>query len=312
MSQLYFGGARRANFFSQVFNSSKYSRQSRSLCHEAPGMSAVETRTHGDSVFVISLNRPEKRNAVDAATASLLAKTFRQFEQDESLRVAVLTGNGGNFCAGYDLKFLAESGSSAGEDLIRTLTVGEQDTGLGPMGPSRYHLSKPLIAAVSGYAVAGGLELSLVADMRVADETATFGVFCRRFGVPLIDGGTVRLPKLIGLSRALDMILTGRPVRAQEALAFGLANRVVPPGDALSTALEIAASIASFPPHAMNADRTSAIRAAYSGLPLADALRQEALDGADALIDGQAWNNASGFVQGTGRHGKFGSPSSKL
>ncbi|KAL8182504.1 UNVERIFIED_CONTAM: hypothetical protein K2H54_057341 [Gekko kuhli] len=171
--------------------------------------------------MTIGINRPEARNAVNQEVAQLLCRAFQSFEEDSSLTVAVLHGLGGNFCAGYDLKELARNPTS-----IKL----EQDVrkGPGPMGPSRMRFSKPVIAAVSGYAVAGGLELSLLADLRVVEESAVFGVFCRRFGVPLIDGGTVRLPKLIGLSRALDLILTGRPVSAQEAYHFGLANRIVP------------------------------------------------------------------------------------
>ncbi|KAJ1200544.1 hypothetical protein NDU88_004367 [Pleurodeles waltl] len=182
----------------------------------------VITERHG-TIMTIGINRPEVRNAVNAQTASELLQAFQSFEKDTSLTAAVLHGIGGNFCAGYDLKEVAQNQTS--------LSIGQDVTkNPSPMGPARMQFSKPVIAAVSGYAVAGGLELSLLADLRVAEQSAIFGVFCRRFGVPLIDGGTVRLPQLIGLSRALDLILTGRSVGAQEALEFGLANRVVPDG----------------------------------------------------------------------------------
>nr|XP_025035122.1 uncharacterized protein LOC102448550 isoform X3 [Pelodiscus sinensis] len=188
------------------------------------GKKNVVTERHG-TIMTIGINRPEARNAVNQKTAAMLLQAFNSFEDDTSLTVAVLHGIGGNFCAGYDLKELAHNPTSI---------KSEQDVtkGPGPMGPSRIKFSKPVIAAVSGYAVAGGLELSLLADLRVVEQSAVFGVFCRRFGVPLIDGGTVRLPRLIGLSRALDLILTGRPVSAQEAYEFGLANRIVPNGQA--------------------------------------------------------------------------------
>ncbi|XP_069007596.1 enoyl-CoA hydratase EchA19 isoform X2 [Embiotoca jacksoni] len=178
------------------------------------------------SVVAVAINRPEVRNAVDQETARRLLEELQAFDSDPDLNVAVLHGKGGNFCAGYDLKKLANH--TGPPKLEQDVTKGP-----GPMGPSRLQLSKPLIAAVSGFAVAGGLELALLADLRVVEESAVMGVFCRRFGVPLIDGGTVRLPRLIGLSRALDLILTGRPIGAQEALAYGLANRVVPDGQAL-------------------------------------------------------------------------------
>lgn len=198
----------------------------------------------------VTINRPSVRNAVDGATAKALAEAFRAFEADVELSVAILSGAGGNFCAGADLNAIA------GGDLARANRIDTE--GDGPMGPSRMQLSKPVIAMVSGYCVAGGLELALLCDLRVADETAVFGVFCRRFGVPLIDGGTVRLPRAIGMSRALDMILTGRAVDATEALAFGLANRVVP-GAALREATEkLAQQLAAFPQTCLRGDRKSA------------------------------------------------------
>src|SRR5205085_1380905 len=195
------------------------------------GMSAVRVQQDGP-VTTVLLSRPECRNAVDGATARALAEAFAAFDADDAAAVAVLHGEGGVFCAGADLK---AAGTSAGN---RVSAIGD-----GPMGPTRMRLSKPVIAAVAGHAVAGGLELALWCDLRVADETAVFGVFCRRWGVPLIDGGTVRLPRLIGASRAMDMVLTGRAVGAAEALEIGLVNRVVPPGQSRAAAEELARRI---------------------------------------------------------------------
>ncbi len=200
-----------------------------------------------EAVATIVIDRPEARNAVDGPAARALADAFREFEQDDELRVAVLWGSGGVFCAGADLK---ARGTERG---LRLAPDGD-----GPMGPTRMAFTKPTIAAVEGYAVAGGLELALMCDLRIAGETAVFGVFCRRWGVPLVDGGTVRLPRLIGLSRALDMVLTGRPVGAHEALAFGLANRVVPAGRTREEAEALARTIANFPPRCVRSDRRSA------------------------------------------------------
>src|SRR5580698_4146948 len=197
-----------------------------------------------DRITIVTIQRPEARNAVDRATAEALAYAFRQFDADPNSDVAILMGEGGNFCAGADLKAFNNHLSADGD---------------GPMGPTRMRLTKPVIAAVEGYAVAGGLELALWADMRVAAEGATFGVFCRRFGVPLIDLGTVRLPRLIGQSRAMDLILTGRPVSAREAYDIGLANRLAPPGQALAVALELAARLSAFPQTTMRNDRRSAL-----------------------------------------------------
>lgn len=204
-------------------------------------------------VFVITIDRPEVRNAVDRPTADALTEAFRLFERTESALVAVLWGAGGSFCAGADLKALA----SGDPDRINRLS----EDGDGPMGPSRMMLSKPVIAAIAGHAVAGGLELACLCDLRVVEEDAVLGVFCRRWGVPLIDGGTVRLPRLVGLSHALDLILTGRAVGADEALRIGLANRVVPSGRALAEAITLAEAIAAFPQACMRADRASAYRA---------------------------------------------------
>src|ERR1700674_4102675 len=245
-----------------------------------------------DAVATIVMDRPEARNAVDGAAARGLVEAFREFERDDALRVAVLWGAGGVFCAGADLK---ARGTERG---LRLAPDGD-----GPMGPSRMAFTKPTIAAVEGYAVAGGLELALMCDLRVASETAVFGVFCRRWGVPLIDGGTVRLPHLIGLSRALDMILTGRPVDAQEALAFGLANRVVPAGRAREAAEALARDIAAFPPHCVRSDRRSAWESA--GLPLPTAMANEFRLGKATHDTGESQAGAGRFATGAGRHGQF-------
>ena len=243
-------------------------------------------------VTTVILHRPEARNAVDRPTAALLADAFRAFEADPEAKVAVFYGEGGTFCAGADLKAMATSNAS------RISPEGD-----GPMGPSRMFLSKPVIAAVSGYAVAGGLELACWCDLRVAEETATFGVFCRRWGVPLIDGGTVRLPRLIGLSRALDLILTGRPVGAKEALEMGLANRVVPPGQARAAAEELAREIAAFPQVCMRSDRQSAY--GQEPLDLPKALLHEFNLGLKTLASGEFREGSGRFAKGEGRHGKF-------
>ena len=252
-------------------------------------MSAVSS--HKDRpVTTIILDRPEVRNAVDRATAEALAEAFRAFEADSEASVAVLWGAGGTFCAGADLKAFAEGlGNRVAPD------------GDGPMGPTRMVLSKPVIAAVSGHAVAGGLELACWCDLRVVEEDAIFGVFCRRWGVPLIDGGTVRLPRLIGLSRALDMILTGRAVGAAEALAMGLANRVAPKGEALSEARKLAAEIARFPQATLRGDRKSAYE--QIGLELSVALANEFAIGVRSLDT--AREGAARFAQGLGRGGRF-------
>lgn len=258
------------------------------------GRSAIRIEREG-AITTIIMDRPDRRNAVDGPMASELRKAFREFEADESQKVAVLWGEHGVFCAGADL--------TAVNDPARTHELDMDGGGDGPMGPSRMNLSKPLIAAVAGYAVAGGLELSLLADMRVAEEGATFGVFCRRWGVPLIDGGTVRLPRIIGMGRALDMILTGRPVGAQEALAMGLANRVVPNGQSRPAAELLAREIASFPQECMKADRRSAYM--QWDLSLADAICQEGRWGAPIVaLEGKA--GAKRFENGAGRHGQFG------
>lgn len=239
---------------------------------------------------MVTLSRKERRNAVDRETAQALADAFRAFEADEGAKVAVLFGEHETFCAGADLKAFAQGRPN------RVAPDGD-----GPMGPSRMLLSKPTVAAISGHAVAGGLELALWCDLRVAEQDSVLGVFCRRFGVPLIDGGTVRLPRLIGLSRALDLILTGRPVKADEALRMGLVNRVVPKGGALPAALELAHQLARFPQTCLREDRLSAYESL--ALPLAEALDNEFRHGSRALAE--AAEGARGFASGEGRHGQM-------
>ncbi|KUI33455.1 crotonase/enoyl-CoA hydratase family protein [Mycobacterium sp. GA-2829] len=240
------------------------------------------------AVTTVIIDRPEARNAVNRPTAEALFEAFDAFDRDDSAAVAVLTGDHGTFCAGADLKAFGTPDANA-----------VHRTGPGPMGPSRMVLSKPVIAAISGYAVAGGLELALWCDLRVVEEDAVLGVFCRRWGVPLIDGGTVRLPRLIGHSRAMDLILTGRPVDAAEAHAIGLANRVVAKGAARRQAEELAAEIARFPQQCMRADRLSAIN--QWGLSEADAIDREF--GSISRVKDEALEGAGRFAAGAGRHG---------
>jgi enoyl-CoA hydratase len=243
-------------------------------------------------VRVVTLDRREARNAVDRPTAQALADAFRAFDEDPSLSVAVLDGAHGTFCAGADLKAMADA------DRRNRM---ERD-GDGPMGPSRMLLSKPVIAAVSGHAVAGGMELALWCDLRVLERSAVLGIFCRRFGVPLIDGGTVRLPRLIGLSRALDLLLTGRPVDAHEALDIGLANRVVPDGTARAAAIALAHELARLPQTCLRNDRRSAYE--QHGLPLEAALANEFERGLDTIASGEWLAGAQRFTHGAGRHGR--------
>ena len=247
---------------------------------------------HQEAITTVIIDRLERRNAVDGAAARALVDAFCDFERDDRARVAVLWGAGGTFCAGADLKALSGTGGNRLDP-----------TGDGPMGPTRMALSKPVIAAVSGYAVAGGLELALWCDLRVMEETATLGVFCRRWGVPLMDGGTFRLPRLIGLSRALDLILTGRPVDAREALSMGLANRLAAPGQSRPAAEALAREIAAFPPRCMLSDR----RAVYegAGLDLAAALAREFALGKATIDSGETREGAARFAGGAGRHGEF-------
>ncbi len=244
---------------------------------------------------IVTIERPERRNAVDIPTAHALYDAFRRFDADAAADVAILTGAGGAFCAGADLKAVG-----AGERGDRLVMGGD----FGPMGPTRLRLGKPVIAAVEGHAVAGGLELACWCDMRVAAEDAVFGAFCRRFGVPLIDLGTVRLPRLIGQSRAMDLILTGRPVGAKEAFEIGLANRLAAPGQALAAALELAAQLSAFPQTTLRNDRLSALD--QWSLDWETATRHEAELGRASLATGESRAGAQRFAGGEGRHGAFG------
>ena len=241
-------------------------------------------------VAVIELARPQARNAIDPATATALTRAARAFDADPAFDVAVLTGAGGHFCAGADLKAVASG------DTLRVEADGDA-----PLGVSRLRLAKPVIAAVEGYAVAGGLELALWCDLRVVASTAVFGVFCRRFGVPLVDLGTIRLPRLIGHSRAMDLILTGRAVGAEEALAIGLANRVVAHGEARRAAIELATAIAAFPQDCLRHDRLSALE--QWDLAEADAIRNEIAHGRVTLDSSDVRAGAQRFASGAGRHG---------
>ena len=250
-------------------------------------------------ITTILLDRPDVRNAVDGPTARELAAAFRAFNDDDQARVAVLAGLGGTFCSGADLKAIAEHRGQANH-LSRE--------GDGPMGPTRLKLDKPVIAAIDGYAVAGGLELALWCDLRVVEQDAVMGVFCRRWGVPLIDGGTVRLPRLIGLSHAMDLILTGRPVAAEEAFRMGLANRIVAHGTARASAEQLAREIAHHPQVCLRHDRFSALE--QHGLSLNDALANEFEHGLKVMNSGETLQGSQRFADGHGRHGHFASPDS--
>jgi enoyl-CoA hydratase len=254
-------------------------------------MSTVRYETDGP-VAVITINRPAVRNAVDGRTAELLAEAFRAFEENREASVAILTGAGGTFCAGADLKAVS---TGKGNPV--------HETGDGPMGPTRMLLSKPVIAAVEGYAVAGGLELALWCDLRVAARDAVFGVYCRRWGVPLVDGGTIRLPRLVGHSHAMDMILTGRGVAADEALRMGLVNRLVEPGSAREAAVTLARQLAEFPQLCMRNDRLSAYEQWSLALP--QALLNETRFGLEVIESGETRSGAERFAKGAGRHGSF-------
>ena len=243
-------------------------------------------------VTTVILSRPQVRNAVDGATAAALAEAFRAFDADPEACAAVLWGEGGTFCAGADLKAVSTGGGNA-----------VREAGDGPMGPTRMALSKPVIAAVAGHAVAGGLELALWCDLRVAERGAVFGVYCRRWGVPLVDGGTIRLPRIVGLGRALDMILTGRPVGAEEALRMGLADRVVEEGESRATAEALAAELARFPQRCLRSDRLSAYE--QFGMDLDEALRNEYKHGIATIQSGETLEGATRFAEGKGRHGSF-------
>ncbi len=253
-----------------------------------------------EEVLVVTLNRPEVRNAVNSPTARALADAFIAFDRDEHFKVAVFAGRHGTFCAGADLKAVSKQEF---DDFPRLQTPIDRHSGNAPMGPSYLRLEKPVIGAISGYAVAGGLELSLWCDMRIVEEDAVMGVFCRRWGVPLIDGGTVRLPRLIGHSNAMDMILTGRPVEAAEAKVMGLANRVVPHGESLNVALEIAQNLTRFPQRCMLNDRRSAIE--QWDLDFDHAMENEARLGAETLRSGETVTGATRFASGRGRGGSF-------
>ena len=255
---------------------------------------------HKDHVTTVIIDRPHARNAVDRPTADALVAAFLDFEKDTNALACVLWGAGGTFCAGADLKGLSEG---RGNRLISPGTTMDPHAGDAPMGPTRMRLSKPVIAAVSGHAVAGGLELACWCDLRVAEEDAVFGVFCRRWGVPLIDGGTVRLPRLIGQSRAMDMILTGRAVGAEEAFAFGLANRVVAKGDARRAAEAWAAELGRFPQTCMKSDRSSVYE--QWDMPTWKALANEFSHGTHTLQTGEARQGAARFASGKGRGGRF-------
>jgi enoyl-CoA hydratase len=249
---------------------------------------------HDGPLTIITIARPEVRNAVDRPTADALADSFREFEADADALVAVLTGDGGYFCAGADLKGVSEG---RGNRILQDMTAD------GPMGPSRMVFTKPVIAAVEGFAVAGGLELSLMCDLRVAADDAVFGVYCRRWGVPLIDGGTVRLPRMIGHSHALDLILTGRGVSGEEARAMGLVNLLTEPGGALAGAVEMAKQIAAFPQICMRSDRRSSYE--QWGMSMADAMANETQLGMQVVASGETVDGATRFKDGAGRHGEF-------
>ena len=244
-------------------------------------------------IAVVTIDRPEVRNAIDGSTAKQLAESFQNFESDDALSVAVLTGADGTFCSGADLKAVSSDQNNLRVDL----------EGDGPLGCTRMSLSKPVIAAVEGHAVAGGLELALWADLRVAANDAVFGVYCRRWGVPLVDGGTIRLPRLIGQSHANDMILTGRGVSGQEAFNMGLANRLCSPGMALSEAQDLAQQLAEFPQLCLRSDRRSSYE--QWGMSFEDALRTETVLGRETIESGETREGATRFAQGAGRHGNF-------
>lgn len=254
-------------------------------------MPDVTTEIRGRTI-IITINRPQARNAVDGPTAALLAAAFRQFDTNDAQDVAVLTGSEGTFCAGADLKAVATGRGN------RVKLDGD-----GPMGPTRMMLSKPVIAAIEGHAVAGGLELACWCDLRVAARDAVFGVYCRRWGVPLIDGGTIRLPRLIGHSHAMDLILTGRGVSGEEARMMGLANRLVEPGQALTAAIELAGALSTFPQQCMRSDRESSYL--QWSLPQEEALQEETRLGLAVIHSGETRAGAARFAAGKGRHGGF-------
>lgn len=265
----------------------------------ASGLSSVQYTASPDGITTITLDRSERRNAVDPSTARRLYDAFLKYEADDTQRICVFHGANDTFCAGADLQAFANS--SRTDDTHFGPVKGRN---IAPMGPSRMQTRKPVICAVSGYAVAGGLELSLIADMRIVEEDAVFGVFCRRFGVPLIDGGTVRLQAIVGLGRAMDMILTGRPVGAQEALSMGLASRVVAKGKALEEAMALAKQLLNFPQLCMSKDRQSAYYAAYEAKGFEDAMRFEVAN-AKEVLGVESFEGAKRFARGAGRSGSF-------
>jgi len=246
-----------------------------------------------EGIMTIGINRPEKKNAINKETAKQLVRAFEEFENDSSAKVGVLYGKGGTFCAGLDLEEVSNLKENELEEYVRSA----------PTGPSRMFLSKPMIAGISGYAVAGGMELALLCDLRVVEESAIMGIFSRRFGVPLIDGGTVRLPRIIGLGRALDLVLTGRPIKAKEALDWGLATSVVATGTSLGQAVQLASNLLKFPQECMNADRKSTYHAFYQQSQ-EDALTHEWTNGKH-ILSLESRTGAGKFVSGVGRHGKF-------
>ena len=273
---------------------------------------SILVSTTDEEITIITINRPHRRNAVDPHTGQKLYDAFIAFENDPSQKICVFHGTEGAFCAGADLHMVANSQPQSATPSPGLYHSPVQHRNRGPMGPSRLQVKKPVICAVAGHAVAGGLELSLLGDMRIVEEDAVFGVFCRRWGIPLIDGGTVRLPAIVGLGRALDMILTGRPVGAQEALAFGLANRVVPKGKALEEALALARQLLQFPQLCMNVDRTSCYNATYNASSFEEALRFEYNEG-ERVVSLEGIKGAARFSAGLGRHGSYEEhPNSKL
>lgn len=260
----------------------------------------VKTSKDGP-VFLICINRPERRNAVSIETGVQLKKAIHSFQEDQNARVAVLYGTDGVFCAGYDLQEL-----SKGTDMpLDDTSVRDKVVPYAPMGPTKMMFTKPVIAAINGYAVAGGMELAMMCDMRVADQSTTFGIFCRRFGVPLLDGGSVRLPALIGLSRAMDLILTGRPITAVEAERYGLVNRVVPDGTALEHAIQLAKEISEFPQECMLADRKSAYHATYSSPSYDEALQFEHENGKPVVFKESVFGAKKFAADKVGRSGSF-------
>jgi enoyl-CoA hydratase/carnithine racemase len=265
---------------------------------------SLQVSTPAEGITVITLNREKRRNAVDPVQARKLYNAVRAFEDDPKAKVGILHGANGTFCAGYDLHSVGDVSGNAQSLSARSPRGDADERSAGPMGPSRLQIKKPFLTAVSGYAVAGGLELSLLGDMRIVEEDATFGVFCRRWGVPLLDGGTVRLRAVVGLGRAMDMILTGRPVSAQEALQMGLANRVVPKGKALDEAINIAKQLLRFPYECMVADRKSCFYGAYDAQSFEDAMKFEFDNGMECLKN-EGVAGAKRFSEGAGRGGSF-------